>query len=158
MTSTSENSFDWLTPEILRDVLDVAEAGVENTRAGGIWPPRTCVFCGKFKPCPMSNVGPVCGECVRGKLQRGTGAGKRVMVPPPMGTRSFVMKNGKDYLTVHGTLYAFERQQDAEKALAQLEKEFHLKESQVEEEDAILSFLYCLKTPELKMQVVKWVG
>ena len=109
-----------------------------------------CIKCGKTKPCLDSNLGSICEQCFHSTL--GNDFGERVVVPPEPGRRVFVLRDGPQcFLTVHGTLYAYDQGKDAEKALEILRRELSLPNVRVEEMDAAVPFSYVVAHPELKL-------
>ncbi len=144
---------EWLTPEVLAQVWDLSECMADQTRAKGIPVPQICIGCNKMQPCRSSNVGPICRPCFQGSLDNKDG--RKISIPPPAGTRGFIIKGGKDYITIHGVLQFFMQKSDAEKTLEMLRKEFPLPDARIEEEDATLSFLYCATTPSLRMIAIE---
>ena len=78
------------------------------------------------------------------------------MVPPKDGQKVFVLASPTTgYITVHSTLYGFERKEDADGFLEHLSKEFDLSDVKVDEVEAARPFLYVALHPEIRFIGVK---
>ena len=118
--------------------------------------PGLCGKCGKSTDCLNTSHGWMCRPCFQDALNVPQTQGTRLYTMPEPGQKVFVvMEPPNVFITVSGTLYAFERKQDADDLALGLRKAYGVHRAYVREVEATEALKYVLSRPELKLIGVK---
>lgn len=118
-----------------------------------------CHICAENKECLTSNYGWICRDCFRkAALGPGLKDKKLVVLPPDPEAKVYVFMEGPGYgnfITISGTLYAFESKEVAEYAFKKFGESMDLTGVDIREVRAVEPLLYTVKVPHLQMLAVK---
>ena len=116
-----------------------------------------CVTCAGSGDCIETSWGVLCRPCFHAALKGETPAGKpRLFSFPQAGQKAWVvMDPPSTYLTVDGTLYLFERRQDAVRMAGDLCEGYGIDGARAVEVEARGPLEYVLRNPSLRLLTVK---
>ena len=119
----------------------------------------TCVRCAGSGDCIATSHGPMCRPCFQTALKAPPRAGQRLFSVPEPGKLVWVVVEPPGvYITVDNTLYAFERQQDAEFLASEIGASHKIKGLRTERTAAWAPLAYVLRNRMLRLICVKEVS
>lgn len=118
--------------------------------------PGICGNCGKSTECLNTSLGWMCKTCFHTSLKNPQGDGPRLFTLPEPGKKVYVvMEPPNCFMTVSGTLYAFDREVDAQDLADALRKGYGVTSAFVKCVSASEVLNYVLLNPALKLLGIK---
>lgn len=115
-----------------------------------------CGKCGKSTDCLNTSIGWMCKPCFHTALKMPQGDGPRLFTLPEPGKKVYVvLEPPACFMTVSGTLYAFDREVDAQDLADALREGYGVKGAFVKYLDASQVLNYVLRNPALKLLGIK---
>lgn len=125
-----------------------------------------CALCGTFKSCNMTSEGWICTDCLSKEMHAAdpnvAGSDPKKfpcrIIPMPCHHRvSWVLMDGREFITINGVLYCFDREEDAQKTLRQISTNDNMNSVKPRQIRTAVAALYVMQTKGIMLFPIKEV-